>query len=219
MVKKVEKICCKSAADTRGRILDAALEEFAIRSLDGARTREIAKKAGVNHASINYHFGGKEGMYLEIARDAVKNFHESYSGVFAEIEAFLKGAKKSPKAAKELIKKLLILKMGSVADKNFSKFILIIKREEIYPTDAFYIFYEGVFKLFSDATAKLISIAMKGKVSKEEACLRSSCLFSMNAGFAFHRNAVSRNTKPKEFTKSDVKLYTGIISDYVDRLF
>lgn len=45
--------------DPKARIFKAALEEFGMRSLAGARTREIAAKANLNHAAINYYFGAK----------------------------------------------------------------------------------------------------------------------------------------------------------------
>ena len=44
----------------RERILAAALEVFAERGFDGARTREIADRAGANLGLIKYYFDGKE---------------------------------------------------------------------------------------------------------------------------------------------------------------
>lgn len=53
---------------TRRRLLDAAGERFAARGFRGATLREIAERAGANLAAANYHFGSKEGLYLEVAR-------------------------------------------------------------------------------------------------------------------------------------------------------
>ena len=50
------------SAETRGRILDAALSEFAADGLAGARTEQIAA-AGVNKALIYYYFESKEKLY------------------------------------------------------------------------------------------------------------------------------------------------------------
>ncbi len=50
-------------SETCRRIIDAASEEFARHGFSGARVRNIVDAAGVNLASINYHFGGKEGLY------------------------------------------------------------------------------------------------------------------------------------------------------------
>src|SRR5258708_452167 len=48
---------------TRAAILQAALEEFAHEGPAGARTDEIARRAGVNKALLYYYFKDKEGLY------------------------------------------------------------------------------------------------------------------------------------------------------------
>ncbi|GAB3976989.1 TetR/AcrR family transcriptional regulator [Actinoallomurus acanthiterrae] len=53
---------------SRRVLLDAALEEFADKGFAGARVREISARAGVSKDLINYHFGGKEGLYAEVQR-------------------------------------------------------------------------------------------------------------------------------------------------------
>lgn len=49
--------------ETRRRIIVAASEEFALHGYANARVRNIVDLAGVNLAAVNYHFGGKEGLY------------------------------------------------------------------------------------------------------------------------------------------------------------
>lgn len=49
--------------ETVPRLLEAAIRLFAHRGFAGASTRQIASEAGVNIATINYHFGGKQGLY------------------------------------------------------------------------------------------------------------------------------------------------------------
>ncbi len=51
------------ATDTRSRILDSALNEFAAHGLAGARTDRIAQAAGVNKALLYYYFDSKENLY------------------------------------------------------------------------------------------------------------------------------------------------------------
>jgi AcrR family transcriptional regulator len=53
-------------AGTRERILEAALPLFAARGFDGTSTRQVAQAAGVNVATLAYHFEGKEGLYREV---------------------------------------------------------------------------------------------------------------------------------------------------------
>jgi AcrR family transcriptional regulator len=57
--------------DTKTRILNAAGPIFAEKGYDAATVREICEEAGVNLASVNYYFGGKERLYI----DTVKRAH------------------------------------------------------------------------------------------------------------------------------------------------
>lgn len=51
------------SADTRARILEAALREFSSLGMAGARMDQIAGSAGVNKALLYYHFDSKENLY------------------------------------------------------------------------------------------------------------------------------------------------------------
>ncbi|MBN2224221.1 MAG: CerR family C-terminal domain-containing protein [Deltaproteobacteria bacterium] len=52
--------------DAERKILVAAVEVFAQKGFDGARTDEIASRAGVNKAMIYYYFHSKEKLYTII---------------------------------------------------------------------------------------------------------------------------------------------------------
>lgn len=54
---------------TRARILTAARSEFVARGFAGARTRTIARRAGVNQWMLCYCFGSKKNLYREILRE------------------------------------------------------------------------------------------------------------------------------------------------------
>lgn len=49
-------------AQTKDKILDAAEQLFAVTGFAETSMREITSKAGVNLASVNYHFGSKKGL-------------------------------------------------------------------------------------------------------------------------------------------------------------
>ena len=55
--------------DTRRRILDVSLELFAAEGFEGASTRAIAERAGVNLPAIQYYFGSKEGLYRAVVSE------------------------------------------------------------------------------------------------------------------------------------------------------
>ncbi|MGC9222884.1 MAG: TetR/AcrR family transcriptional regulator [Terracidiphilus sp.] len=64
------------SAETRSRILEAALTEFAAHGLAGARTEQIAAAAQVNKALLYYYFESKEKLYaatLEMVSSRVRD--------------------------------------------------------------------------------------------------------------------------------------------------
>jgi len=53
--------------ETRQRIIDAAIELFGDHGFEGASTRDIATRAGVNAPALQYYFENKEGLYRACA--------------------------------------------------------------------------------------------------------------------------------------------------------
>ncbi|PST85132.1 TetR/AcrR family transcriptional regulator [Pedobacter yulinensis] len=60
--------------DKRTSILRAAEKLFCELGYEGTSTRSIAREAGANMAMINYYFGSKEGVFVEIMTERIKAF-------------------------------------------------------------------------------------------------------------------------------------------------
>src|SRR5262245_23297784 len=61
--------------ETRERLIDSATRLFAERGFAKVTVREICKAARANVAAVNYHFGGKTGLYQEIVQSAIRTMH------------------------------------------------------------------------------------------------------------------------------------------------
>jgi AcrR family transcriptional regulator len=59
----------EAPGSTKARILTAAEEVFAAKGFQGASTREIAARAGVNISSLHYHWESKETLYFTVFRN------------------------------------------------------------------------------------------------------------------------------------------------------
>jgi AcrR family transcriptional regulator len=59
----------EAPGSTKARILAAAEEVFASKGFQGASTREIAARAGVNISSLHYHWESKETLYFAVFRN------------------------------------------------------------------------------------------------------------------------------------------------------
>lgn len=60
------KLQAGDATQTRERILEAAFRRMVSEGYAALSVREIAKDAGVNHALINYHFGTKDQLVIDV---------------------------------------------------------------------------------------------------------------------------------------------------------
>jgi len=65
-------------AGTKARLLAAAREVFALRGAKDATVRDICALAGANVAAINYHFGGKDKLFIAVLMDFLEKGQEKY---------------------------------------------------------------------------------------------------------------------------------------------
>jgi AcrR family transcriptional regulator len=59
------------AAERRGAILEAAMDEFIARGFAAARLDDVAQRAGVAKGTIYLHFKDKEALFQELIRTAI----------------------------------------------------------------------------------------------------------------------------------------------------
>ena len=83
------------------KILDTAGDVFGRKGYKAATIREICRAAGVNVASINYHFGGKKELYRTVVEDLLSRTFARYpvdedvnrqSPPEKRLQAFVRGA-------------------------------------------------------------------------------------------------------------------------------
>jgi AcrR family transcriptional regulator len=84
-------IASRNPRRTRGRILSAALREFALNGFAGARVDAIAQRAAINKRMLYHYFGNKEHLFREVLRLKMTErqaWAETLSGDPAESLAF-----------------------------------------------------------------------------------------------------------------------------------
>jgi AcrR family transcriptional regulator len=90
----------QESEDTRERILLVAQKFFADRGFDSTSVRDITSEAGCNVASVNYHFGGKDNLYVETFRSMLSALRDRRLSMLDELmvrtppptlEEFLRG--------------------------------------------------------------------------------------------------------------------------------
>lgn len=74
------------AIETRSKILEAAVTEFADKGFDGASTRAIAERADVRHALLIYHFQSKRGIWEAVMTEILTAFRDTFDRRLAGLE-------------------------------------------------------------------------------------------------------------------------------------
>ncbi len=81
---------------TRARILEAAERLFAIKGHENTSLREITAEAKVNLASVNYHFGSKEGLIQAVCQQQLDSLNQARLAALDLLEAQAAGSPVEP---------------------------------------------------------------------------------------------------------------------------
>ena len=76
--------------NTEQQILDAAIEEVALKGFNGARTTDIAARAGVTHAMLHYYFRSKQLLFERIFHEKIHLLIDLIAGALDEPGATIK---------------------------------------------------------------------------------------------------------------------------------
>lgn len=84
-------IATERVRSQREVVLESALDVFSREGFDGAKVRDIAARAGCNHAVIRYHFQSKENLWRESVRFLFERMESELQLQTEEIERLRKG--------------------------------------------------------------------------------------------------------------------------------
>src|SRR3984957_17181712 len=93
--------------DTRRRILETALQVFATEGYEGASTRQLAERAGVNLPAIQYYFGSKEGLFRAVIDSIIERTETHMAPLPTEVRAALADPATPRAALVELLCRML----------------------------------------------------------------------------------------------------------------
>ena len=118
------------AKGVRDRLLDSAEQLFAERGFDGTSIRDLAAAAGCNIASVNYYFGGKEKLYVEVWR---RHLHLLRETRIASIDKVLSESEGKP-VLEDLLRSFAYSFIGPLVDESGGpRLIKLMAREMINP--------------------------------------------------------------------------------------
>lgn len=178
---------------TRERILDTAEVLFAQKGYRAVSVREITSAAECNLAAVNYHFGNKENLYLEVFRSRwvprAMRVRESFRESLASQDSL---------SASSVVRALAQAFVdGPLSDDERLRHSQLMTREMTQPTKAFKHVAEQVIQPFFQDLSDQLNSVLTNKVGEEQMLLNIFSIFAMVLYFNFARVAVSRLTGRK----------------------
>jgi AcrR family transcriptional regulator len=192
MSKKTTIAKQKTGSSAQDRLLEAAVDVFGRHGFEAATTRLIAREAGVNIAAIPYYYSGKEGLYRAAVSYIVTKVEIQVAAVLAEIgnRSFTGAASREAALAllERLLEKIINFMVGSPQAPRVARIIL---REQLYPSSAYEIIFNGFLAPVLDSIATLVTV-ITGEPSSRTAKLRAWAVIGQIIAFRVGRETMVR---------------------------
>ncbi len=191
-------------ADTRRRLLQAALKAFGHRDYDAVSTREIVDSADANISAISYHFGGKRGLYLATAEYLAQTLHLAMQDRLQQITGQLPGA--DPDRCREMLGELIsgfveTLLTGELGE-DAPGFIF---REQSQPSGAFDVLYGKLFEPMHRSLSALVGRARNLPADSDEVRMAAHGLLGQAIAFRAARTSLLRHLARPAYSDADLQ--------------
>lgn len=161
---------------TQVKLIEAAEQAFARHGFHGASIRDITARAGANIASVNYHFGSKESLFIEMIRYRLQPLNTLRMEM---LEAAVAKAGKRPLKVKRIIDILVRPLVETIVDGTHSQdFMRAMGRGMSEESEFMQQIYKDVLaqvvERFRKEMVRTLSDLPEGVVSASFAYLRST---------------------------------------------
>jgi AcrR family transcriptional regulator len=203
-------------AETRARLVEAALDVFGHQGFEGATTRQIAKAANANLAAILYHFGSKEALYRAVAEHIVASVEPRIGPLLAVAQKELVTI--DPAGARRLIGRMLEgfveVLLASPEAERWARFIV---REQLDPTPAFDVIY-GLMEPAHRTLTRLVAAALGGDPESPEMKLRAFTILGQGLVFRVAPTLVNRRLGRRALGEKERETIKRILTSQVNAI-
>lgn len=204
----------KRGAETRERLVDAALELFGTRGFHGASVRDIAEAADANIAAVGYHFGGKDGLYLAVARSVGDTFGAAFLGLAEDAGARLAAGGRDRESALTLLSDLMQRFVRHVIRTRRNRAVVgFVIGEQLRPTEAFPILFESGMRQFLDCLAEIVAVVEDCEADDERAAFLVMTLFGQAISFGVGQTMLLRRLGRSELADDAVDRIAVIVGE------
>lgn len=201
-------------AIAREKLIRASLRILQSKSIDAITIREVAARSKQNVSAITYYFGGKANLYRATVEHMAQIIAARLRPTLDEAERLVAEATPDRDAAIVLLKRLL--RASLVLHREILGFTEIIAREQIHPTKAFDILYDGVLHELQNAGASLLATAIGGSESDHVLRIRFHALLGEALTFRYARQTIIRGAGWKDIGAAEIEEIADVIDEHVE---
>jgi AcrR family transcriptional regulator len=174
----------------RQALIEAGVAVFGEHSLHSASTREIARRAGQNIAAIAYYFGSKQGLYHAVVAHIAGIIDARVGPLMDEIASYLAKGQPAPERCLDYMGQLLASTLATHTD--MLPVTSIIIKEQMQPTEAFSILYDGALAQLQATGAALLQAYCGLPADSQETIVRFHAMLGQSLAFRFARQTIIR---------------------------
>jgi AcrR family transcriptional regulator len=172
---------------TKERILDKAEALFALKGYDAVSVREITGAANCNLAGVNYHFGNKQNLYLEVFRSRWLPRAIRIQNCFRE--SLASNGTLTPSIVVESLAQAFI--EGPLSEEERKRHHQLISGELAKPTAAFKMIADQALRPLFENLLQDLRSALPDDIEEERLALNIFSVFGMVLYFNFARPLIS----------------------------
>jgi AcrR family transcriptional regulator len=172
---------------TKERILDEAEALFALKGYDAVSVREITGAADCNLAAVNYHFGNKQNLYLEVFRSRWLPRAVRIQKCFRK--SLASNGALTPSTVVESLAQAFI--NGPLSEEERQRHHQLISGELAKPTEAFQMIADQAFRPLFENLLQDLRSALPDDIEEERLALNIFSVFAMVLYFNFAQPLIS----------------------------
>ena len=207
--------------NTRDRLIKVSMEMFAEIGYDKTSVRELASRSNANIAAINYHFGGKEGLYQAVLEFIIQYMDSWAMPLIERYNAFIKEQNGNFDEKKTI--SWLNIFMNAFVDTTFESYesnILlhkIIAREQLKPTLGFNKIYGlASLKLAEDIISDILSKVSNVDINDERIVIHTISIVGQIKTFTSANSPIREQLKVKDLNKKQINLIKELINTQIE---
>ena len=205
-----------NSSETRLKLINSGIRLFAENGYKGVSVRELCADAEANVAAIQYHFGGKKGLYQAIFETTLDEdearFRESMNNINTVIDS-ASGDRKQLSVALGMYIKSFFARFPFNEHKRW--FSILVTRELSFPGQGFDLIYERRAKPSQYVLVRIIAALDGIDENSEQARLQAHVLNGTIMGVLISRNILLRIMEWESFTPHSLNQLSDAISKLV----